>query len=97
MAPRTSNLYGKIIISKRAIRHVVLLTCKDTYGVALAPKVKVRTEGTNIEVSISLYLRFGVTIEPVIESIRRATKYNVETFTGMTASVVNIDVLGIKM
>jgi len=50
----------------------------------------------HIDVSIDLYLRFGVTMDPVIESLRRVIKYNVETFTGMTVDCVNIDILGIR-
>ena len=125
MAPRTSNLYGKIIISKRAIRQVVEATAAEAYGVAcvgrqrrtkfgassakLGTKIanrlgvpvdsrgsSVSCEDNRIEISVKLYLKFGVTIDPVIESIRRAIKYNVETFTGMTVDCVNIDVLGIK-
>ena len=110
MAPRTSNLYGKIIISKRAIGHVVVAAASECYGVAEVGKhqltksgmkktkygVSVSCENNNIEVSVPLYLKFGVTIDPVIESIRRAVKYNVENFTGMTVDCVNIDILGIK-
>jgi uncharacterized alkaline shock family protein YloU len=104
VAPRTNNLYGKIYISKRAIRHVVILTCEDCYGIArvgrinqpLKKTVIVKTEGNRIVVSVFLYLKFGVSIDPVIESVRRAIKYNVETFTGMTVECVNIDVLGIQ-
>ena len=109
MAPRTSNLYGKITITRRAIRHVVIAATKECYGVAsvggrrkttgrIASRkaCKVECENNRIDVSIKLYLKFGVTIDPVIESIRRAIKYNVETFTGMTVERVNIDVLGIR-
>ena len=115
MAPRTSNLYGKIVINKRAIKHVVVITAQECYGVAsvgkawhtskydviinkradLTKAVTVTSEYNHIVISIMLYLKFGVTVDPVIESIRRAIKYNVETFTGMTVECVNIDILGI--
>ena len=98
MAPRTSNLYGKIILSKQAIKHVVIATAGECYGVAYVPPItgaKISCEDNRIEVWVKLYLKFGVTIDPVIESIRRAIKYNVENFTGMTVDCVNIDVLGI--
>jgi len=111
MAPRTSNLYGKIIITRRAIRHVVVETCKEQYGIACVGKfiktragtrlmekqaVKVVHMNNRIDISVKLYLKFGVTIDPVIENTRRAIKHNVETFTGMTVECVNIDVLGIQ-
>ena len=111
MAPRTSNLYGKIIISRQAIRQVVVATASECYGVAEVGKhrlnhkgakqsskygVSISTEDNRIDVSVPIYLKFGVTIDPVIESIRRAVKFNVESFTGMTVDTVNIDILGIK-
>ena len=95
MAPRTSNLYGKIVISKRAIGHVAFASATEAYGVACVKKVSVTTQH-QIAVSVSLYLKFGVTVDPVIESIRRAVKFNVESFTGMTVACVNIDILGIR-
>jgi len=96
VAPKTSNLYGKIIISKKAIKQVVMAVAADCYGVASVRGSSMACENNRIDVSVSLHLKFGVTIDPVIESLRRALKYNVETFTGMTVECVNIDVLGIK-
>jgi uncharacterized alkaline shock family protein YloU len=103
VAPRTSNLYGKIIISKKAIKQIVIATARETYGVACVGKTRyleyaaasVSCKNNRISVSIMLYLKFGITIDPVLENIRRAIKYNVESFTGMTVDCVNIDVLGI--
>ena len=96
VAPRTSNLYGKIIISKQAIKHVVTQTASECYGIAWARAGALSCEDNRIEAGVNLYLKFGVTIDPVIDSVRRAIKYNVETFTGMTVESVNINVLGIK-
>ena len=96
MSPRTSNLYGKIIISNRAIKHVVTATSAECYGVAWARAGKLSAENNRINVSVNIYLKFGVTIDPVIGSVRRAIKYNVESFTGMIVECVNINVLGIR-
>jgi uncharacterized alkaline shock family protein YloU len=92
---RTSNLYGKIIISKRAIGDVAFASAAESYGVAYVKGVSVSTKH-QIAVTVYLYLKFGVTVDPVIESIRRAVKFNVESFTGMTVACVDIDVLGIR-
>jgi len=96
VAPKTSNLYGKIIISNRAIKHVVTASAAECYGVAWARAGKVSCENNRINVTVKIYLKFGVTIDPVIESVRRTIKYNVESFSGMIAWSVNINVLGIK-
>jgi uncharacterized alkaline shock family protein YloU len=109
--PRTSNLYGEIVITRRAIRHVVIATVKECYGVAdIGGRLRGHTRGriasttackvvcnkNKIDISIKLYLKYGVSIDPVIDSIRHTIKYNVETFTGMTVNLVDINVLGIK-
>jgi len=97
VAPRTSNLYGKIIISNSAVKHVVNATASECYGVAFARAKKCScSESNRIEVAVDIYLKFGVSIDAVIESLRRAIKYNVETFTGMIVECVNINVLGIR-
>jgi len=90
---------------------MVVETCKEQYGIAGVGKrkktgygikineynaVKVNCTNNYIDVSVKLYLKFGVTIDPVIENTRRAIKHNVESFTGMTVECVNIDVLGIQ-
>lgn len=75
---------------------MVTATASECYGIAWARAGVVASENNRIDVSVNLYLKFGVTINPVIDSVRRAIKYNVETFTGMTVEHVNINVLGIK-
>jgi len=72
------------------------MTAAECYGIASVGGAKVTAEDNRIDVSVMLHLKFGVTMDPVIESVRRAVKYNVETFTGMTVDTVNIDILGIK-
>jgi len=84
------------MISKRAIVHVAVRAASECYGISSVQGSKVKNENNKIDVDVSLYLRFGVTVDPVIESVRRAIKYNVESFTGMTVECVNIDVLGIQ-
>jgi uncharacterized alkaline shock family protein YloU len=96
VAPSTRNLYGKIAVTKRAIRQTTLICAQSIYGVAEIKKAKCKTEGNRIKINVYLYLRCGVPIDPLIDSIRRAIKHNVETFSGMIVTSVNIDVLGIR-
>jgi len=94
--PRTSNLYGKILITERAIRRVAIIASRETCGIANVQDAKIKCAGNKIEVHVMLYIKFGVSIDPIIEQVRRSIKYNVENFTGMTVEYVNIDVLGIQ-
>jgi uncharacterized alkaline shock family protein YloU len=95
VAPHTTNLYGKITITKRAIEQVALAAAREVYGVARVKQAKVDCADNKIDVAVKLMLRFGISIDPAIESARSRIKYDVENFTGMTVGLVNIDVLGI--
>jgi len=96
MATRTSNLYGKIVVSNRAIRSVADLAICECYGVASGRVTYIGVDENKIDMVIRMHLRFGVTPNAIAESVRKSVKYNVERFTGMTVSVVNILVIGVK-
>ena len=95
MATRDSNRYGKIVISKRAIRSVVNGVLKESYGIASGCVVSISTEFNKIRLAINLKLKFGVTITAITESIRETIRYSVENFTGMKVEEINLRVAGI--
>lgn len=102
MALRTSNLYGKIVVSNKAVRTVVGMTALECYGIwGLSSKkmkrsVRVYSVNNRIYIEILVYLRFGVNIDAVIDSVRSAIKYNVQNFSGMIVEGINVNVLGIR-
>ena len=59
--------------------------------------IKILTIGDRIHVDLDIILKYGVSINAVAESVRRAVKYNVEEFTGMIVDAVNINVVGVKV
>ena len=79
-----------------AVRSVVTATASESYGVASAKAGRVSALNNRMIINVKITLKFGVSIDAVIESVRSAIKYNVEHFTGMIVECVNIDVLGIK-
>ncbi|MCL2569767.1 MAG: Asp23/Gls24 family envelope stress response protein [Firmicutes bacterium] len=96
MATRTQNLYGKIVVTNRAIRSVANATLHESYGVAHGRVSEILVDENKIYLSLKLYLKYGVTPEAVCDSVRGAVKYNIENFLGMSVPVVNIKVVGIK-
>jgi uncharacterized alkaline shock family protein YloU len=58
--------------------------------------VRVTTVNNYLRIDLNIVLKFGVSIEAVVESIRSAVKYNVENFCGMTVEYININILGIQ-
>ena len=95
MATRTSNLYGRITVTNRAIRDVANAAIIDCYGVACGRVALITTDENRIFLSIHLWLRYGVTPQPVCDSVRQAVKYHVEEFTGMAVRAITIQVKGI--
>ena len=95
VAFRTSNLYGKIVITNNAIRDVVGMTASECYGVAYSKSGFVTNDNGRISITVKIALKFGVSIDAVLESVRSAIKYDVEKFTGMIVECINIDVMGI--
>ena len=78
------------------MRSVVTATASEAYGVAWARAGRVSALNNRMIIDVRIVLKFGVSIDAVIESVRSAIKYNVEHFSGMIVECVNIDVLGIK-
>ena len=58
--------------------------------------VKVKTSGDRINIEISIDVKYGVSINAVVESLKESVKYKVEKFTGMLVDVINVNVLGVK-
>lgn len=102
MALRTSNLYGKILVSDEAVRTVVGTSVLECYGIwglgnrKIKRAVRIHSINNRIYIEVNVYLCFGVNIDAVIESVRSAIKYNVQNFSGMIVEVINVNVMGIK-
>lgn len=89
-------MYGKIVVTNRAIRNVADASVKDCYGVERGNVKHIQVEENKIYLSIHLWLKFGVTPEPVCESVRQTIRYNIENFSGMSVKAINIQVRGIR-
>jgi len=98
MPTRTTNRYGKITMSNKAIRDVAELALRDCYGVARGRVVDIYTpaDENRVYLTIKLTLMFGPNPETLMPSIRDAVKYAVEQFTGMKVAVLNLSVTGIS-
>ena len=96
MATRDSNLYGKIVVTNRAICSVADSVIAESYGVSKGRVSHILVEDNKIHLALSLTLKFGVTPRAITDSIRAAVKYNVENFTGMRVEMLNINVIGIE-
>lgn len=97
MAVRTSNRYGKIVVTNRALYDVVNATIGESYGVSGGRAVYVEiSDEKKININLRVSLKFGVNREAVTESLRQQVKYNVENFSGVGVAVMNIRVEAIK-
>ncbi|MCL2846816.1 MAG: Asp23/Gls24 family envelope stress response protein [Firmicutes bacterium] len=96
MATRTTNLYGKITVTNRAIRAVANAALRECYGVAGGRVSFIDVEENKIRMVIRLILKYGVTPEAICESVRSQIRYNVENFAGASVVELNTFVVGIK-
>ena len=96
MATRTTNLYGKIIISKRAIRAVVKNVLRDCYGIVRSKITHTETEGNRINIAVSVVLSYGLPPQAVCDQIRSTIKHTVEQFAGIPVDAVNVYVSAFK-
>ena len=58
--------------------------------------IRVVTSGNRIAIDVSVVVKYGVSIGAVADSLKEAVKYNVERFTGMIVTAVNVNVVGVK-
>ncbi len=86
--------YGIVdTVARRFSDTLAELMKKDSGGKG----VKVMTSGNRIFIDIYVLIKYGVSIEPVAESLKEAIKYKVENFTGMIVDTVNVNVMGLKL
>ena len=112
MAVGTSNLYGNIVVNKRAIRAVAGIAALECYGVwgvgrrrtirnvenefRIAHGVRVWASKNKIGIYIDIAICVGISIDALVASVRKAIKYKVETYSGMEVVFVDIRVTGIR-
>ena len=59
--------------------------------------VRVLTNGDRIYIDLYVVIKYGLSIEAVSQSLRRAVKYNVERFSGMMVDTINVNVVGVRV
>ena len=113
MAAAIINQYGKISISDTVIARIAGLTatqCMGVVGLAAAEGltdllrkdsvdrgVRVRSDGETVDVTLSIIVKYGVSIAAVAENIIETVTYKLENLTGLTVQGVEIIVRGIQV
>lgn len=59
--------------------------------------IKIITEGNRISIDLSVIMKYGISINAVADSLKKAVKYSVEKFTGMIVDAVNVNVIGVRI
>ena len=86
--------YGIVdLVAKSFTDNVAELFRRRRYGRG----VKVLTNGDRIFISLSVIMKYSVSIEAVAEALKKSVKYDVEKFTGMLVNDININVEGIRL
>ena len=86
--------YGIVdLVAKSFTDNVAELFKKHRYSRG----VKVLTNGDRIFISLSVIMKYSVSIEAVAEALKKSVKYDVEKFTGMLVNDINVNVEGIRL
>lgn len=86
--------YGIVeTVSRRFTDSLSELFKKDSHGKG----IKVITDGDRIFIDVYVFIKFGVSINAVAESLKESVKYRVEKFTGMIVDTVNVNIVGVKL
>jgi uncharacterized alkaline shock family protein YloU len=95
IAGRTAlECYGIVdLVSKRLSDSIADLMKKQR----ASRGVKVITSGDRIIIDLYVIIKYGVSIDAVAVSLKRAVKYGVEKFTGMVVDAINVNVAGVKV
>ena len=63
----------------------------------LSRGVNVFTDGGRIFMDLYVIIKYGLSIDAVAQSLKKAVKYRVEYFSGMVVDTINVHVVGIKV
>lgn len=86
--------YGIVnLISKRLSDNIADLLKKER----ISKGVRVMTDGDRIFIDLYVIIKYGVSIDAVATSLKKAVKYDIENFTGMVVDTVNVNVMGVKL
>ena len=88
------DCYGVVDLASRKLSDSVLEMFKKQ---SPSKGVRVLTNGDRIFIELYIIIKYGISINAVGESLKKAVKYNVEKFTGMVVDAVNINVIGVRI
>ncbi len=57
--------------------------------------VKVKSSGDRIFLTMSVIVKYGVSVKAVVDALKESIKYKVEKFTGMVVDTIDVNVMGI--
>lgn len=63
----------------------------------LTKGVKILTVNNRIYVDLYVVMKYGVSVQAVATSLKKAIKYGLEEFTGMIIDSVNVNVIGVRV
>ena len=88
------DVYGVVSLVGRKLSDNFLELVKKQ---PLSKGVKILTVNNRIYVDLYVVLKYGVSINAVADSLKKAVKYGLEEFTGMIIDSVNVNVIGVRV
>ena len=88
------DCYGVVDLVSRKLSDSFMELLKKP---SVSKGVRVLTNGDRIFIELYIIIKYGVSINAVGESLKKAVKYNVEKFTGMVVDTINVNVVGVRI
>lgn len=86
--------YGIVgMASKRATDGLVELLGKEN----LSRGIKIITENDKVAIKLYIIVEYGISISAVANNVMETVKYNIENFTGLNVTKIDISVEGVRV
>ena len=57
--------------------------------------VRVKSTGERVYLTMSVIVKYGVSVKAVVDALKESIKYKVEKFTGMVVDTIDVNVMGV--
>lgn len=59
--------------------------------------INVRCNGDRLFIEITSIVKYGISINAVVDALKESVKYRVEKFTGMIVDTIDVNVIGVRL
>lgn len=95
-----NNENGIVALNSNVFETIASISCEDIKGITLAEDkrfskaVSCKVVSNKLTINMNVLMRQGSNLTKQCEALQLTVKKNIETMTGLTSCVVNVEVIG---